>query len=90
VSFDETERPPDSVRPSEYVAGFLAAVALFAAPIGVIYYPGRVGAGAILVALIASAMGGFQSRLAAFAVGFATLCWLVGMIVSISLERPVF
>jgi hypothetical protein len=90
VSFDETQRPPDSVRPSEYVAGFLAAVAIFAAPIGVIYYPGRVGAGAILVALIASAMGGFQSRLAAFAVGFATVCWLAGMIISISLERPVF
>jgi hypothetical protein len=35
-------------------------------------------------------MGGFQSRLAAFAVGFSTVCWLAGMIVSISLERPVF
>jgi hypothetical protein len=90
VSFDETQRPPDSVRPSEYAAGFLAAAALFVAPVGIVYYPGRVTSGAILVALIASAMGGFQSRLAAFAVGFATVCWLVGMIISIALERPVF
>ena len=66
------------------------SVAIFAAPAGVVYYPGRVGAGAILVALIASAMGGFQSRLAAFAVGFATVCWLAGMIISVSLERTVF
>ena len=68
--------PPAGVPASQYVAGFLASVAVFVAPVGIIYYPGRVAAGAILVALIASAMGGFQSRLAAFAVGFSTLCWL--------------
>lgn len=90
MSFDETQRPPDAVPASQYVAGFLASVAVFVAPVGVIYYPGRVASGAILVALIASAIGGFQSRLAAFAVGFATVCWLAGMIISITLERPVF
>jgi len=90
VSFDETQPPPAGVPASQYVAGFLASVAVFVAPVGIIYYPGRVAAGAILVALIASAMGGFQSRLAAFAVGFSTVCWLAGMIVSITFERPVF
>lgn len=90
MSFDETQRPPDAAPASQHVAGFLASVAIFAAPVGIIYYPARVAGGAILVALIASAMGGFQSRLAAFAVGFATVCWLAGMIVSITFERPVF
>jgi hypothetical protein len=90
VSVDETRRPPDTLPASHYIAGFLAAVAIFAGIVAVVYYPGRVGAGAILVALIASAMGGFQSRLSAFAVGIATAGWLVGMIVSIALERPVF
>lgn len=75
---------------SHYIAGFLAAAAMFAAIVGIVYYPGRVGAGAVLVALVAAAMGGFQSRLAAFAVGLATVCWLAGMIVSIVFERPVF
>jgi hypothetical protein len=86
---DET-RAPDTVRPSEYIAGFLAAVAIFAGVVGIVYYPGRVGSGAVLAALIAAAMGGFQARLAAFAVGFCAACWIAGMIVSVALERPIF
>ena len=89
MSVDE-RRSADAVPASEYVAGFLAAAAIFAGIVAIVYYPGRVGAGAVLVALVAAAMGGFQSRLAAFAVGIATLGWLAGMIVSIALERPVF
>jgi hypothetical protein len=90
VSYHETERAPDSVPASQYVAGFLATIAIFAALVGIVYYPGRVASGAILVALIAAAIGGFQSRLAAFAVGIATLCWFSGMVISIVFERPVF
>jgi hypothetical protein len=90
VSVDETHRPPDELPASQYIAGFLAAAAIFAGFVGIVYYPGRVGSGAILVALIAAAMGGFQSRLAAWAVGIATGCWLAGMIISVALERPVF
>jgi hypothetical protein len=90
VSYDESQRAPDALPPSQYIAGFLATVSIFAAIVGIVYYPGRVAAGSILVALIAAAIGGFQSRLAAFAVGIATLCWLAGMIVSVALERPVF
>jgi hypothetical protein len=89
VSVDET-RSPDAAPASEYVAGFLAAAAIFAGIVAIVYYPGRVGAGAVLVALVAVAMGGFQSRLAGFALGIATLGWLAGMIVSVALERPIF
>jgi hypothetical protein len=89
VSVDET-RSSDAVPASEYVAGFLAAAAIFAGIVAIVYYPGRVGAGAVLIALLAAAMGGFQSRLAAFAVAIATLGWLAGMIVSVAFERPVF
>ena len=89
MSVDES-RSPDAASASEYVAGFLAAAAIFAGIVAIVYYPGRVGAGAILVALVAAAMGGFQSRLATFAVGVATLGWLAGMIVAVAFERPVF
>jgi hypothetical protein len=89
VSVDGT-RISDTPSASHYVAGFLSAVAIFAGVVAVVYYPGRVGAGAIAVALVAAAMGGFQSRLAAWAVGIATVGWIVGMIVAVSLERPVF
>lgn len=72
------------------VAGFLAAFAIFAAAAGLVYYPGRVGAGAVVVALVAAGIGGLQRGLAAFAVAFAGVCWFAGMIIAISLERPVF
>jgi hypothetical protein len=90
VSADETHPQPDALPASHYIAGFLAAAAIFAGVVATVYYPGRVGASAVLVALVASAMGGFQSRLAALAVGIATLGWLAGMIISVVLERPVF
>ena len=81
-------RPPDNA--ASYVAGFMATFAIFAAVAGLVYYPGRVGTGAVLVALISAAIGGFQRGLAAFAVGFAGLCWFAGMVIAIALERPVF
>ena len=90
MSYDESRGAPDALPASQYIAGFLATAAIFAAIVGIVYYPGRVGSVSILVALIAAAIGGFQSRLAGFAVAIATLCWLAGMIVSVTFERPVF
>jgi hypothetical protein len=82
------DRPADSA--GSYVAGFLAAFAIFTAVAGLVYYPGRVGTGAVLVALIAAGIGGFQRGLTAFAVAFAGLCWFAGMVIAIALERPIF
>ena len=35
MSVDESRRPPDAVPASQYVAGFLAALAVFAAIVGI-------------------------------------------------------
>jgi hypothetical protein len=90
LSVDGTPAAADPTPASHYIAGFLAAAAVFAGFIAIVYYPGRLGAAAILVSLIAVAMGGFQSRLAAWAVALTTACWVAGMLVSIVFERPVF
>jgi hypothetical protein len=87
---DESTPPARREPSSHVVAGFLAAAALFAGLVAIVYYPGRVGPGAILVALIAAAMGGFQSRLAAAALAVATAGWFLGMILAVLLERPIF
>ena len=87
---DEPSPPARREPPSHFVAGFLAAAALFAGLVAIIYYPGRIGPGAILVALIAAAMGGFQSRLASTALVVATAGWFLGMILAVLLERPIF
>ena len=86
------ERRGDEARePASYtVAGYLSAAALAAGVLAVIWYPGRVGPAAMLVALVAAAMGGPQRRLAAIALSVATVCWFVGMIIAVATDRPVF
>jgi hypothetical protein len=90
MSADENRTATSREPVSHTVAGFLAAAALFAGVVAIIYYPGRIGPGAMLIALIAAAMGGFQSRLAAFAVAVVTASWFAGMILAVVLERPIF
>jgi hypothetical protein len=72
------------------LAGFLAAFAISAGVAGLVYYPGRVATAAVVVALVAAAIGGFQRGLAAFAVAFTGICWFAGMVIAVSLERPIF
>ena len=50
-------------RPSETVAGFLAALSIFIALIGVAWHPLRLIGPAIVVSLVAAAMGGRHERL---------------------------
>ena len=76
---------------ADTVAGFLAAAALFAAAAGVVYYPGRIGTGAMLVSLVAVGLAGSgQRRLAAASLVVSGLCWLAGMTIAVLLERPLF
>ena len=75
---------------ADVVAGFLAALALFAGMLGVVWYPGRVGTAALLVGLVAAGMARSQQRFAALALGLTTLCWLLGMSIAVLADRPVF
>ena len=76
---------------AEIVAGFLATAAIFASIITLIYRPARIGPAAILTALVAAGMaGGRHARLAAFAVGIATVCWIAGMAIAVLTETELF
>lgn len=68
----------------EAVAGFLAATALAVSVIGIVEKPVRTIPIAIVVATIAAGMGGRHRGLAAFAVGAAALCFVLGMTVAIA------
>jgi len=76
--------------PRDTVAAFLATFVHFAAPVALIYYPGRIGPGTMLVALIAAGIATAPSRIVGSAVAAATLWWFVGMVIAISLDRPLF
>jgi hypothetical protein len=90
VNVDGRERPAERDSAVYTVAGFLAAAALFTGLFALVWYPGRIGPGAMLVALIAAGIGGPQRRVAAAAVAVTTFCWFLGMVIAVVLERPVF
>jgi hypothetical protein len=77
-------------RPADSIAGLLAALALFTSFIGLAYRPVRLIPFAILLALIATAMGGRHARLAAAALFIAGLCFIVGLALAVITSHPIF
>jgi len=52
--------------------------------------PVRVGVAAVVLALIAVGIGGRHRKLAALATAISAAGWLIGMIVAVITERPLF
>lgn len=77
-------------RPGEAVAGFLAAAAIFVSLMGIAYRPVRLVPVAILLALVASGIGGRNARLAAFAVALGALSFAVGMALAVLTGHPLY
>jgi hypothetical protein len=82
--------PLERTRPAEAVAGFLAAVAIFAAFFSLAYKPVRIAPFAIVLGLIAAGIGGRHARLAAFAVFCAGACFILGMIIAILTKHSLY
>jgi hypothetical protein len=74
----------------EAVAGLLASAALFTSFLGLAYKPARIVPAAAIVALVAAVMTERHSRLAAFALAAAVVCWTVGMTIAVVTERPLY
>jgi hypothetical protein len=90
VSVDGNAGPVGREPASYTVAGLMASAALFAGVLAIGFHPGRIGPGAILVALVASAIGGPHRRLAAAALAVSSVSWVIGMILAVVLSRPIF
>lgn len=80
----------ERARPAETLAGFLASVAIFVSFIGVAYRPLRVIPFAVLLALIAVAIGGRHERLATYAVYIGTACFAVGLAAAVITSNPLW
>ena len=83
-------RIPEDARPSETVAGFLSAFAIFASLIALAWHPLRLIPFSMVLALVAAAMGGRHTRLAQVAVATAAACFFAGMAISVILQRPLW
>jgi hypothetical protein len=82
--------PYERDRPAETVAGFLAAAAIFVSLTGVIYRPLRLIPLAIVLALIATAIGGRATRIATWAVAIGALSFAVGMAAAVITSNPLW
>jgi hypothetical protein len=77
-------------RPTEVVAGFLAALSIFASLIGLAWHPLRLIGPAIVLAMVSAAMTGRHNRLAFAAVLVAAVCFFLGMTISVVTGRPLW
>jgi hypothetical protein len=85
-----TAPSPARERPADLVAGFLAVIAIVGGCFAAVARPVPVSVVSILIAFIAAAMADRNQRLAAAGVTFASLGFLVGMIVSVVTSRPLW
>lgn len=83
-------QPHAGSRGTDSIAGLLAALSIFASLIAVAYRPARLIPFALLVALLAAAMGGSHRRLAATAVIVGGVCFFVGMAVAVLTSHPIY
>jgi hypothetical protein len=77
-------------RPAELVAGFLAVLAMVGGFIAAIERPVPVGVASILIGFLAAGLADRNQHLAAAGVTVASLGFLVGMIVSVTISRPLW
>ena len=84
------------------VTGLMSAAAIFLGVLGatdlhltisgedIRMQPVRIGVAAVVLALIAAGIGGRHRRLAAIACVVAAAGWVLGMVVAVITERPLF
>jgi hypothetical protein len=77
-------------RPAEAVAGLLASIAIFASCLALVYRPIRITPFTILLSLIAAGIGGRHQRLAAWALGISGACFIVGTLIAVATDHPIF
>ena len=87
-----TERTTDlqESRPAYTVAGFLSAMAIFAALIGLAWHPLRLIPIAALLALIAAAMAPRGNRLAMCALFICAGCFFFGLLIAVVTSRSLW
>jgi hypothetical protein len=88
VEADVPERGPSGA--TQTLAGFLAAVSIFVSLTGVAYRPLRLIPFALLLSLLAVAIGGRSARLATAAVFIGALSFAVGLALAVITSNPLW
>jgi hypothetical protein len=85
-----TTAPYERSRAAETVGGFLAAASIFVSLTGIAYRPLRLIPFAVLLALVAVAIGGRHERLATYAVYVGAVSFAVGMAAVVITSNPLW
>jgi hypothetical protein len=80
----------DRIRPTEAVAGLLAAGALFLGVLELAYRPFRLAPVALILALIATVMSREQQRLVMLAIAVIGICFIVGATLQVLTHHPLY
>jgi hypothetical protein len=82
--------PAERDGPAETIAGILAAVSIVASLLSLAYRPIRLAPFAIIVAFVATGIGGRNARLAAIAVGTSAVCFVLALTIAIWTGHPLY
>ncbi len=85
-----TSTPRDRIRPSEAVAGLMAAVALFLGAFELLSRPLRLAPAALILILIATIMSKDQHRLIMLALAVVGICFIAGAALQVITEHPLY
>jgi hypothetical protein len=77
-------------RPSVTVAGYLSAIAIFVALIGVVWHPLRLILPSLAIALVAAGMAGPGRRLPLAAVLISAVCLFFGFTIAVVTSHPLW
>ena len=83
-------QPHPASRQAEAIAGLLAALSIFGSLVALAYRPGRLVPFALLLALLATMIGGRHRRLAGLAIAIGAVCFVVGMSLAVLTDNPIY
>jgi hypothetical protein len=81
---------PTRPRPSDSIAGYLAAMAIFICLIGLAWHPLRLILPGIVIAMVSAGIGGRHKKLAFAAVMIAAACFFLGMMIAVITSRSLW
>lgn len=84
----QTAREP--IKPSEAVAGIIAAGACFLGAMELFYRPFRMAPAAVILLLIATVMSGPEQRIVRVGFAIVSVCFVVGAAIQVLTHHPLY
>jgi hypothetical protein len=83
-------QPAERGGTADSIGSFLAVVAITAALFSLAYRPVRLDVFAIILAFVATGLCSAHQRLAGIAVAVGSACFILGMLIAIVADKPLF